>query len=138
MNTVGKLKKARSLQAPCKVKCMRCSSPQLSEEERYAIFREFWDLQNHEMQWLYLYNSIKLCMPKRKTAKGEKGEKFVSREYYFFVNQKKVKVCKIMFKNTLDICDSWINNALSHCSDGHVTIQDKRGKCKSTIKTNIC
>lgn len=132
-NSVGKFKHARIPKAPCKLECKRCSCPRLTKEERFAISRMFWDLSNHEKQWLYIRESIELSAPKRKCAiKGSTKEKHFNREYYFCINNEKRKVCKTMFKSTLCICDSWIINALSHCSDGQVKIQDSRGKCRSS------
>lgn len=133
INSLGKLKPARMPRAPCNVKCKRCAVPRLTEAERFAVSKDFWELQNHEKQWLFIHKSIKLSIPKRKcSVKGAKGEKLVNREYCFCISNDKRKVCKTMFKNTLNICDSWIVNALSHCADGQVTKQDSRGKRTKT------
>ena len=82
---------------------------------------------------MFIHQSIQLSATKRKS--GGNREKLVNRNYSFCINDKKRKVCKTMFKSTLDICDSWIVNALSHCSDdGHLTMQDRRGKVRSVNK----
>ncbi|XP_034256290.1 uncharacterized protein LOC117654175 [Thrips palmi] len=134
MNSSGKIRRARCPQPACKLKCKRCSSPRLTEEERLLISKQFWNLQNHEQQWLFIFKSIKLTAPKRKTSmKGAKGEKLVNREYSFCIDKEQKKVCKTMFKTTLSICDSWIVNALSHCCDDLVKIPDNRGKHKHQL-----
>ena len=135
MNTVGKLRKARMLLKPCKNNCNRCERPKLDDNERELICKSFWNLKDHGQQWLFIYNAVKLSATKRKLClKGTKGGKVFSRNYSFLVNGKHRKVCKTMFKSTLNISDSWIVSALSHCSDKTLIIPDQRGKHRSLTK----
>lgn len=125
----GKVRPARSIKPPCHEKCARCLSPKLTIQERLKMNREFWNLKDHRKQWEFIYNSLIISAPRRKFAvEGAKGEKHVSRVYTFLIEGKSRKVCKTMFKNTLCVCDSWIDSAIAHCCGSSEVLEDKRGK----------
>ncbi|KAK3919908.1 Visual pigment-like receptor peropsin, partial [Frankliniella fusca] len=131
LNTRGKFKKARQIREPCHAHCKKCEHQRLTEVEPCTIFNRFWSLNNHELQWKLISDSIKILPPKRKIALVvAKGEKKYIRSYYFAVNGKLRKMCKTMFKNTLCICDSWIDSALSHVHNNKNHIPDMRGKAE--------
>ncbi|KAK3915067.1 Isoleucine--tRNA ligase [Frankliniella fusca] len=95
--------------------CNRCEEPRLTTEERQEIFETFWNWSDHNRQWLFIYGSVKTSSPRQKTAVQGGTQR---------------RVCKTMFKNTLCICDSWIDSALSHFSkDGYRP--DMRGKVRN-------
>lgn len=124
----GKLKNGRHLKSPCSEICSRCEIPKLTEDERNKIFDNFWSLDIHERQWMFLLGSMKAQPLKKKCAlPGSKKEKHMSRTYHFLINGTRKRVCKTMFKNTLCISDSWINSALSHFSASGL-IPDMRGR----------
>lgn len=124
----GKVRQARHVKPPCKDDCKRCHNPRLSRKEQLNINAAFWSLEDHFEQWKFLKNSLEGSAPKTKFAsEGSKGEKLSSRVYYFIINGERKKVCKTMFKSTLSICDSWIDSAISHCSESAVK-QDQRGR----------
>lgn len=124
----GNLKRARSLKPSCKESCKRCTIPKLSQSERLQINNVFWALKDHVKQWTYIESVVSCVAPKNKTsASGVKGEKLSSRTYHFIVSGTRKRVCKTMFKNTLSICDSWVDSALSHFSNAGMAC-DKRGK----------
>ncbi|KAJ1519118.1 hypothetical protein ONE63_011272 [Megalurothrips usitatus] len=129
ISSKGKPRPARHLGSSCTSNCKRCHSPQMTEEERLAVFETFWGFGDHEKQWAFIFNCITLCAPKRKFALvGAKGGKLYHREYSFDIAGKRRKVCKTMFTRTLSISDSWINSALSHCTGEGVVIPDRRGQ----------
>jgi phage major head subunit gpT-like protein len=100
----------------------------LTEDERRAVHESFWKLKDHEAQWLHIAGLIKCSVPKKKfAAAGTKGEKHRIRTYHLVIDERLSKVCKTMFKNTLSICDSWIDSALSHVCETIVK-PDLRGK----------
>lgn len=128
LSSRGKVRSARQLRKPCHVGCMKCENPRLTDGERRTLFNRFWSLTDHEQQWKFIFDSIKIAPPKRKFAlAGAKGAKSNIRSYYFIVGGQPRKLCKTMFKNTLCICDSWIDSALSHFYDG-MHVPDMRGK----------
>ncbi|KAK3918565.1 Putative 4-diphosphocytidyl-2-C-methyl-D-erythritol kinase [Frankliniella fusca] len=130
LSSRGKVRLARQVRKPCPVNCKRCNNPRLTDLERATIFKRFWSLCNHELQWKFISDSVQVTPPKRRCARqGAKREKKAIRHYYFTVNDTTKKICKTMFKNTLCICDSWIDNALSHFQDGDY-VPDQRGKVK--------
>lgn len=138
VNTVGKVRKARKILTPCRNNCLRCEKPKLNQEVRDQISKSFWNLKDHGQQWLFIYNGIRLSDTKRKLClKGTESGKAFNRNYSFLVNGKRKKVCKTMFKSTLDISDSWIVSALSHCSDNSLVIPDQRGKHRSVSSKQL-
>lgn len=132
----GKLRQARSVKPSCHEKCTRCISPKLSPQERHSIHREFWDLRDHKKQWEFIKNSVIVSAPRKKFAEGGRGEKHASRIYTFKIKVNQRKVCKTMFKNTLCICDSWIDSALANGCDSS-DFQDKRGKHTNRTKRGL-
>ena len=124
----GKVRQPRQVRPPCSDKCKRCQSPKMSHAERLSVNEEFWNLGSHLEQWKLIVKLLNVSSPKNKFAiKGSKGEKLCSRSYFFNLNGEPRKVCKTMFKNTLSICDSWIDSAISHCF-GSSMKQDQRGR----------
>lgn len=131
VNYSGKVRKARELKNACHESCNRCVEPRLNLSERQKIFNTFWSLSDHERQWLFIYGLVKTATPRSKSS--VRGGKLTTRSYYFHIAGTQRRVCKTMFKNTLCICDSWINSALSHFSkDGYKP--DMRGKIRSARK----
>ncbi|XP_026294167.1 uncharacterized protein LOC113218158 [Frankliniella occidentalis] len=123
----GKQRRARQIKTACHIKCNRCEAPRLKLSERQEIFDTFWNLSDHERQWLFIFGLVKTTIPRKKSSVGC-GKKF-SRHYSFSIAGSQKQVCKTMFKNTLCICDSWIDSALSHFSeDGYKP--DMRGKVR--------
>ncbi|XP_052130795.1 uncharacterized protein LOC127751367 isoform X2 [Frankliniella occidentalis] len=134
LSSRGKERLARHIRQPCHASCKRCEKPKLTDDERRSIFNKFWSLNGHEQQWKFISDSVMLSLPKRKSASiGAKGAKTNTRSYYFNTSSKPKRLYKTMFKNTLCICDSWIDNALSHFSNG-THIPDMRGKAYKKIK----
>lgn len=128
----GKERNAKVLRPGCTVKCNRCSE-RITQEQRQAIFDNFYELANHQRQLDYIAGCIKAKSPKQKyAAPGNKGCSVI-REYSFKIKgndskkTKEVKVCKKMFVDTLVISDSWIKTALSGEAAG-VAAQDMRGR----------
>lgn len=133
ITTLGKLKKARSVKEPCKKSCKRCAVPKLTPSARLEINSVFWALKDHVKQWAFIHSSVISTPTKRKSStSGAFREKVSSRTYYFTVCGTPRKVCKTMFKNTLNICDSWIDSALSHFTNGQMNC-DKRGKTSLSL-----
>lgn len=128
LSITGRVRTARHLKNPCHSSCRRCQPPRLTPSERQVVLDYFWSMKSHEKQWGFISNAVRACRPKKKFAvQGTKGEKSCSRVYSLSINGDSRRVCKTMFKNTLCICDSWIDSALSHVPKG---LPDLRGKRK--------
>ena len=62
----------------------------------------------------------------------------MSLEYSFRIAGTKIRVCKTMFLNTLDINDSWVKPAFKKLGSGSSVAEDIRGKGnKKSIPPNI-
>lgn len=94
----------------CKERSLQCE--QLSEEQRLNIFSEFWrmgDLSKHR-HWIHTHIRSKPCSNSRTPDSKRKR----TMEYYLPNGHEAVKVCKLMFINTLGISDKIVR-----------TVQDK-------------
>ncbi|KAJ1519032.1 hypothetical protein ONE63_011363 [Megalurothrips usitatus] len=128
VNKYGQVRRARFVKSACPPACRRCETPRLSCSDRMKIFETFWSLSNHEDQWMYIFARVRQTVPQKRgagTNSESKGK--CSRVYHFLVNGVERRVCKTMFKNTLCICDSWIDSAMVHLGVGK-KIPDMRGK----------
>lgn len=125
MNTADeKIRIERKLQPPCTEKCkLKCSS-KVTEMERMKIFTEYWNLGNIDRQRQFIHNSMEVIQPKYRYIRegGDRKKRDNNNAYYFIINDNKIRVCKIFFKNTLDINDRPIR-----------TVQDKRNKVANVL-----
>ena len=132
----GKDRQARSLRLPCPENCQRCATPKFTEGERSLINKKFWDLKNHLKQWEYIKNSVFVSAVVYKVAfPRSSSRKSTSRKYFFKIDGIDRRVCKTMYRNTLSICDSWIDSAILHCTESGVQ-GDQRGKHRNRPHRN--
>ncbi|CAG5053804.1 unnamed protein product [Parnassius apollo] len=111
----GKLQPAKQLKPACVICKFNCSA-KISHEDRKLIFDRFWDLCDHEKQWVFIGKYTKCCMIRRITTENDSKRQH-SVNYTLPMNLKEtsprtVKVCKTMFKNTLSVSNQFIQSAL--------------------------
>ncbi|CAG4957654.1 unnamed protein product [Parnassius apollo] len=92
-------------------------SAKISHEERKLTFDRFWDLCDHEKQWVFIDKYTKHCMKLRITTENDSKRQH-SVNYTLPINLKEtssrtVKVCKTMFKNTLSVSNQFIHMLIS-------------------------
>ncbi|XP_077417655.1 uncharacterized protein LOC144048992 isoform X2 [Vanacampus margaritifer] len=99
----------------CRHKC----SQRVSEEERRAIFRQFWDLGNFELQNAFICASVKLLdIRRRRPRRQERDEtrpknRTYSRKYSLSAGRADAaEVCKTFFLATLCISNGRVDRAL--------------------------
>lgn len=100
----------------------------ISNEARTNIFNYFWNLGNHQLQWLFIAMHTSVRAPKHRTQDPVRSRRKTSRSYFFRQGTEKIPVCKTMFLQTLDVSDSWVDTAISKAADGVVVAPDCRGK----------
>lgn len=103
-------RKAREMKPPCPDKCKKCKT-KLSEEERRNVFDRFWSLADHTRQWDFILKHTSISSPAKKSEDARIQRKS-SRKHFLTIGKKSVFVCKVMFLNTLGICDSWVETAV--------------------------
>ena len=110
---------ARAMKPPCTEKCrLKCFST-FSNEERKTIFSDYWQLGSLEKQRLFILNCMEQIQPSYRYIRvgGNRPPRKLNNAFFFNVDGEKKRVCKVFFKNTLDINDRPIR-----------TVQEKRAK----------
>lgn len=116
----------RSLQPPCPSNCKLKCYVNISHQSRKAIFKNYWDLGNLQLQREYISKVITEIKPKYRYER-EGSTRSLNHAFHFIVNGNKVRVCKKFFKATLNINDRPIRTVLKKNKNGFIE-DDKRGK----------
>lgn len=122
----NKRKKARSVKTPCNNCRFKCTSL-ITEEERKEIFDEYWNLGDLKLQRHYIYNRTESILVKYRYTTTVNG-RGLNQAYYFFIQDRKVRVCKSFFLSTLDISDKVTRTVLRRKLKGDDNMEDYRGK----------
>ncbi|XP_013105112.2 uncharacterized protein LOC106085419 [Stomoxys calcitrans] len=127
-----KVRSERKVKPPCLDSCKLKCTTKLNENERNTIFSNFWKLANLEKQRQYIANNTEPITPKYRYVRGDGSRKprIMNNAFYFRLGEKKIRVCKLFFKNTLDINDRNITTVLlkKHKVADTILEEDKRGK----------
>lgn len=100
-----------------KLKCK-----EVKEEERLKIFEEFWELSKNEKE-LYIKNYTKKMSTLRLRGTVTPSRRNSSIQYYLQTADDRVRVCKVLFLNTLGIGEKVCLKILSH-KDSNNSISD--------------
>lgn len=106
--TYDQPRNARQIKSVCNCKHSRSDSKikcnLFTEEERLNIFKRFWQDLNWEQRKTYVTSLIDTTTPKdKKNMKNATSRRGVTLFYHLKKNGIRVRVCKKMFNNTLDI-----------------------------------
>ena len=126
------LKHKRKMKPPCGSKCWNKCSENFSEDEGLNIFDSYWALGDITLQRQNISNCIKTVQPKYRYVRvgGKREGRNNNSSFHFMKDQSQVRVCKLFFKNTLDINDRPIRTVLEKQNKlADVLMEpDKRGK----------
>lgn len=125
----GVLRRGREVKPACPEKCRKCSR-RLLPHERQKLHEDFWKLSDINRKRDYITRHVGSSKPQTSHTLPEKTVSCI-RKYTFTIDDKEVKVCKVMFLKTLDIVDSWIQTSLKNCNSGNGLSPDKRGSHKN-------
>lgn len=119
VSKTGKLVPAKTLKPPCacRLKCFE----RLTFDERLKIFRTYWHKEksfNLKRQFILSCLISNPIERPRKRQHDPKKAKHNTLHYFFTVNGIKIKVCKLMFLNTLAISNTVVVNCLKNCQPG--------------------
>lgn len=118
---------SRCLKMPCTDKCRLKCTEKICTEERYEIFREFWDLGDLEKQRMFINSCMVDIQPKYKYTNAEKP-RAPNKGYYLTVNNRRIRVCKKFFTSTLDVSDRMIHTIQHKNGGSGFLTEDRRGK----------
>ncbi|KAJ8885118.1 hypothetical protein PR048_011314 [Dryococelus australis] len=96
------------MKPPCKETCHLQCHTKYTQDQRLEIHNSFWTLGNITKQRTSMVNSMTKIEPTQKSM-SKRANNFA---YYLTVSDRKVRVCKTLFLNTLGVSESWTNYAL--------------------------
>lgn len=134
----------RQMKEPCKDNCSFKCQINFTIEQRKQLNEDYWNLGSIEKQWTFLANSTEVIVPKVRCVKiDSEGNQIPSKRehvnaYFFMSSGKKIRVCKLFFKNTLAINNRPIETALKKKNNNTniATMKDKRGSHGKQPKIN--
>lgn len=130
--------KGRQLGEPRKDTCRLKCTTKIRPEGRELIFNEFWRLKDHIRQWDFISRHVRHMAKKQMTitVTGEsQSRRNHSREYYFNIRSKEIRICKGMFLKTLDISETLVTTVLGKVKEGGTLEENKRGKHSTRPRT---
>ena len=114
VSKVGKIRKPREMKQPCGEKCrLKCSS-KITEETRKTLFDAYWSLGSLERQRQFIKDSISPVQPKYRYIRigGINKPRDMNSAFNFKINDGYIRVCKMFYRNTLDITDRNIRTVI--------------------------
>lgn len=128
----SKIVAERKMGPPCKDKCRLKCSELISEDIRKGLFDNYWKMGSLMRQRDYIAMHMTDIVPKYQYKKVDSNRK-LKNAFYLQVDNKKQRVCKTFFKNTLGINDRPIRTVLdSKNQQGTTDNIEKRGKHSNT------
>ncbi|KAJ8966051.1 hypothetical protein NQ314_003759 [Rhamnusium bicolor] len=107
--------------------CIKECQKQISFDQRYQIFFEFYALGDHNLQTSFLCGQIKLINKLRSTTATDSKRKYTRIYYLLSEHGVDVRVCKSFFKKTLQVSDGRLTRALRGKQIGQTPTKDRRG-----------
>ncbi|GFO23215.1 Ws0399_0 protein [Plakobranchus ocellatus] len=127
----GKTVPARSVKPVDCSKCKFNCPSRVSEEERWKLFRHFWNLELFRNKVDYICDLIFEFAPIRPVS----GKRSFSRRYTLKVKGKDERVCKDFFTSTFDISERTVVTYMAKKRRGPEAVTDLRGKQTPCNKT---
>lgn len=122
----GTLRQAKVMKSPCKcnLKCYE-KCPELL---RKKIFAKYWSLGEHVMQWNFIAKYVKKIDKQRHTTSpSTSSRRSFTYQYTMPVGSSVIKVCQVMFLNTLGISKKMVYTSLEK-DQSESKIVDNRGR----------
>jgi hypothetical protein len=107
----------------CKLKC----SKKIDENRRQEIFSSYWALGDLSKQRNYIGANTQSIKPKYRYSSTE-NHRNLNSAFYFDIDDERIRVCKTLFKATLDINDRPIRTVLAKKDVTGFVATDLRGK----------
>lgn len=124
----GKVVGARKMGPPCTDKCLQSCSDKFTENYRCELFTKYWALGSLQRQRDFLNSCIQQLNLSYRRVSAQKPRK-PNCAFYLMNGDKKVRVCKTFFINTLGISERAIRTVIQgKFADNGFTPTDNRGK----------
>lgn len=124
----GVLRPAKCVQEPCAENCKLKCRTLMTEEQRLAVFKHYWSLADLNLQRQFVAGSLEKVLPKYRYAR-EGSNRSINYAYNLWLNNdKRVRVCKMFFLNTLNISSRVVRTTLEKLTGAGYLEDDKRGK----------
>lgn len=117
----------RSIKASCTAKCRLQCSENIDEASRLSQFNAFWNLADLYKQRAFIGSCMADVQPKYRYTNAENPRSY-NKAYYLTIDSKRIRVCKLFFKNTLGITDRMIQTTKSKYDVNGIVLEDFRGK----------
>ena len=128
--SVSKSKKnihAKTVKPSCPATCRLKCAERVSEETRKNIFTKFWNLGDLHKQRLFVNSCLKQVVPRYQYTNARRPRQS-NRAFYLTINNEKIRVCKVFFKNTFDITERMIRTVIAKSDEKGFVEHDKRGQ----------
>lgn len=127
-----KIRNERKMKPTSTDKCKMQRATKFTEDQRQKLFTDYWKLGDIEKQRQLISNSMVSVELKYRYIRigGTRNQRGLNNAFHFYLDGKKVRVCKLFFKNTLDINDRPIRTVISKQNKiADVLLEeDRRGK----------
>lgn len=133
-----KIARGREMKIACGQKCkLKCFS-KFSEEQRKKIFEAYWNMGSLQRQRDFIANSMQKITPKYRYVREGSTRRANNAFYFQLSREERIRVCKLFFKNTLDITDRVIRTVIDkqNVQVSNIIQQDLRGKHKNHKKVD--
>ncbi|CAG9825704.1 unnamed protein product [Phaedon cochleariae] len=130
--------RAKECQPACNDRCrLKCSSF-MTEEKRKELLTHYWALGDIEKQRLFIDKHIKKITVKYRYTTTPTG-RGNNHAFYFEIDGKLRRICKKMFRSTLDINDRIIRTVIAKAREEGFLEEDMRGKHRNhkAVDTSI-
>lgn len=107
----------------CRLKCF----DNIKEDERYNLFKAYWGLSNLELQRAFIRSCMMEVQPRYRYSNAQ-NPRLPNNAFYFTLDGKKIRVCKLFFINTLDITDRQLRTVKSKTNSHGIVEPERRGK----------
>lgn len=127
MSSSKKAFAGREVKPPCTEKCRLKCYQKIENQKRIEIFKAFWKLSDLSMQRSFIHSCLKEVSPRYKYTNAERPRKN-NKAFYLMVDNLQIRVCKVFFKNTLNITDRMIRTVVNKIDQNGFLGNDLRGR----------
>ena len=113
-------------------KCTNHCNDLLPENKWHELFHNYWKMGNWQRQRDYIAHHVAIKNTKRKTITNSRRKQTF--QYFFTVQDARIKVCKAVFLITPGIGEKTVAYTLVHRTNNRQAATDKRGKHSPVIK----
>lgn len=116
-------------------KCSRKCNVNFTENDVRIIFQKFWAMKDSNKQRQYLAPLIKEIPKERVRAGSNESRRKITRNYFFYKNNKEIQVCLGFFLSTLNVSETFVRNILKKRDESNTVVSpDKRGRHCPSVK----